>query len=198
MSSTTKTLEQSEVEKLIAFFEQHKLTYSTRAKRERNLLITRLMLDAGLRVGEVIKLLFSDVYFNCLPVTSIVIRSDISKTKKERSIPVNSKLRDAFKIYSLQAKDYILKYSSLPLFLKHPCQLPITVRQVERIIGAAGRIAIGRKVTPHMLRHTFATRLMKITDIRTIQQLLGHASITSTQIYTHPSGEDLREAVNAI
>jgi len=198
MSKTARALEQIEVDTLLEYLSRHKGTHKSQQKSHRNLLLTRLMLDAGLRVGEATQLLFSDVYFNSLPVTSIRVRWEIAKTKRERIVPVNSKLTEALKTFGAYFVTDILLSQTLPLFLNERCRLTITVRQVERIIAAASVSSLGGTVTPHMLRHTFATRLMRVTDLRTVQELLGHVSITSTQIYTHPSKDDLREAVNAI
>jgi len=198
MSKTARALEQIEVDTLLEYLSRHKGTHKSQQKSHRNLLLTRLMLDAGLRVGEATQLLFSDVYFNSLPVTSIRVRWEIAKTKRERIVPVNSKLTEALKTFGAYFVTDILLSQTLPLFSNERCRLTITVRQVERIIAAAGDSSMSGTVTPHMLRHTFATRLMRVTDLRTVQELLGHVSITSTQIYTHPSKDDLREAVNAI
>ena len=88
---------------------------------------------------------------------------------------------------------------ALPIsFYATDTQRPITTRQVERIILTASMKALNRPIHPHVLRHTFASRLMKRTNIRVVQQLLGHTSITSTQIYTHPDSDDLQKAINDI
>ena len=71
----------------------------------------------------------------------------------------------------------------------------LTAYSVEEMVRRAGRLAgIGKRVTPHVLRHSFATELLHNgADIRSVQEMLGHASITTTQIYTHSTNERLRE-----
>ncbi|MBA7615634.1 Tyrosine recombinase XerC [subsurface metagenome] len=71
----------------------------------------------------------------------------------------------------------------------------LTRRQVYKIISSAAIAALGRSVNPHVLRHTFASKLMRVTNMRTVQELLGHSNITSTQIYTHPNETDKHEAI---
>ncbi len=74
----------------------------------------------------------------------------------------------------------------------------ITPRTIQRIIKKASFQAFGREIHPHVLRHTFASRLMRTTNIRIVQQLLGHKSIQSTQIYTHPNHDDLTTAIKSL
>jgi len=75
---------------------------------------------------------------------------------------------------------------------------PLTTRQVERIIRTAALKSIGRPVHPHVLRHTFASKLMSVCNERIVQELLGHQSITSTQIYTHPNEDDKKKAIQDV
>jgi len=156
------------------------------------------MLEAGLRVGELVQLELQHLYFSGKPVRTIIIPDTIGKKGRTREIPVSTKLHNAL-------QEHYDRLTPGPddrpniLAFKTPSQdKPLTTRQVERIMNRAGMDALGFPVWPHMLRHTFATRLMKVTDMRTVQELLGHSSITSTQIYTHPSTEDKRIAVDAI
>jgi len=72
---------------------------------------------------------------------------------------------------------------------------PLSERHVQRIISSASVKAFGRSINPHVLRHTFGTRLMRVTDMRTVQELLGHKSLASTQIYTHPNEQDKHKAI---
>ena len=71
----------------------------------------------------------------------------------------------------------------------------LTSRQIERIVqGAAKKAGIVKKVTPHTLRHSFATDLLRSgADLRSVQSLLGHANVTTTQVYTHVTDKHLRE-----
>ena len=167
-------------------------------KSVRNYTIAVLMLDAGLRVGEVVQLHISDLWFNSIPVTSIIIRPEIAKNHTERIIPVSQRLSNALKkhhtslttpnIYPMESYAFRSGYRGKPL----------TTRQVERIIRSAAEKSLGRPIHPHVLRHTFASRLMRTTNARVVQELLGHKNLSSTQIYTHPNSEDLKKAIENI
>lgn len=162
----------------------------------RNYTIAMLMLEAGLRVGEVVLLRYDDLFWNKEPVMSIQIRAEISKSKRIREIPVSSRLSNALKEYHQRLVVYNPALRNHYAFITCNDGRSIAKRQIERIIKAAGLEAFGKPVHPHMLRHTFATRLMRLTDIRTVQTLLGHLSVTSTQIYTHPGKDDLKSAID--
>lgn len=157
-----------------------------------------VMLDAGLRVGELVKLRQQDLYFYGAVVTMLTVRPDISKTKAERVIPLSARLIAAIQMlkehvwYSDGAiRNHYAFYTSDP-------GTHITSRQVERIVQFYGNTVIRRRLTPHMLRHTFGTRVLQKSNIRIAQKLLGHKRITSTQIYTHPSGDECTKAIEDI
>jgi len=153
------------------------------------------MLEAGLRVGEVIQLLITDLVFDLRPVTSVVVREEIAKNHKERIIPTSTRLSDAISQMTESCWPHTSSFVSLRAFYNNIPDKHITTRQVERIINSAGMKSLGRPVHPHMLRHTFASKLMRVTDMRTVQELLGHSHITSTQIYTHPNEDDKKKAI---
>lgn len=194
--STPKTLTTEECEKLLTELKDWYNTSKQARKCIRNHTIALLMLDAGLRVGEVVQLRISDLYFNCQPVTSIIIRPEIAKNKTERTIPVSVRLSNALKKYCGDISKWKSDFDNPYAFAPHLTDLPLTTRQVERIIRAAAMKSLGRPIHPHILRHTFASKLMRVTDMRTVQELLGHANLSSTQVYTHPNSEDLKKAID--
>lgn len=193
-----KTLDSEQQDKLLDSLYQKDAPTKTAAKGVRNYLICCLMLDAGLRVGEVVKLKLSHLYFNDVPVTTLVLTSSITKNHKERTVPVSSRLVNSLRRYfTTWLLTDLLDYNSFCFYATDP-EHPLTTRQVENIINAAAMKCFGRPVNPHMLRHTFASRLLRVTDMRTVQELLGHSCITSTQIYTHPNEDDKKEAIDTM
>lgn len=172
--------------------------HKTFRKGIRNYLLGCLMLEAGLRVGEVVSLEMSDLFYAGTPVTSITIRPAITKTKTERSVPVSSRLKSALEEH-LKENSWLSDVDpAAHVFCVYDGSRHITTRQVERIINRAAWNSLGRPIHPHVLRHTFATNLMRVTDMRTVQVMLGHKYMSSTQIYTHPNEQDKRDAINKV
>lgn len=161
----------------------------------RNATMILLMLDAGLRVGEVVQMRLANLLYERHASRSIRVNGAIAKNKTERMIPTTEKLKTAIDrmtefvwVYNPDEPDHFAFFISDP-------HTHLTTRQAQRIVGAASSTAFDRKIHPHVLRHTFATRLLKVTDLRTVQVLLGHQSVTSTQVYTHPNDDDCRTAI---
>lgn len=169
-----------------------------RAKGFRNYCMGILMLDAGLRVGEVVKLTVSALWYGAAAVSAIEITADIAKGGRSRTVPVTARLKKAIE----SIREIIWETDTIfPQFFAFYASNPkhsLTVRSVEGIIGRAGDNACHRKITPHMLRHTFATRLMAKTNLRVVQELLGHKKLSSTEIYTHPNHQDKVEAISQL
>ena len=185
MSNAPKTLNVTEQHQLLDALLQKGAPHKSFRKGVGNYLISCLMLEAGLRVGEVVKLKISHLYFNKKPVQSLVLTSDITKNRVERIIPISTRLNAAIEEYYSQVR-WIEDKENHEFAFSSGAQLdPITTRQVERIMFAAGMMALGRPINPHMQRHTFATKLMRVTDIRTVQELLGHKDVSTTMVYTH-------------
>lgn len=190
------TLETEECEKLLDALRHNAGTAIKTRKAVRNYCMALLMLDAGLRVGELVSLRMSSLYFNSVPVRTIIIKPHMTKNKVEHHIPVSQRLSDSLRSYFSTWFLCDLNPSDNFAFTNVSTDRPITTRQVERIICAAGWKAFGRPVNPHVLRHTAASRWMRVTNEAVVQQLLGHKYLSSTQIYCHPNSDDLRQAVD--
>jgi len=193
-----KTLDAEQLRLLLDALRADSAPKKTRLKGIRNYLMACLMLDAGLRVGEVCKLKMSHLYFNNRPVYTLVLSSDVTKNHKERTVPVSTRLTQALDefLFEYDFPKPIL-YDSF-CFWSTAAYIPLTTRQVENFLNRAASKALGRLINPHMLRHCFASKLMRVTNIRTVQELLGHSYVTSTQIYTHPNEDDKRLAIDGL
>lgn len=157
-----------------------------------------LMADAGLRVGELVQLKAADV-MDITPegiVHALRVRGSIAKGGKERVIPLNKRCRGVLMSLYSEDKRHWLKDNAWLWPSSRNAAEHITVKAVQDRCTYWGALALGRSISPHQLRHTFATRLMRVTDIRTVQELLGHANLSSTQIYTHPDIADMQSAVD--
>jgi len=182
-----KTLTYAETEQLLAF---------RLSARERLLIL--IMLDAGLRVGETVKLTLENCYYVANPVTILDLPGSITKNHRPRSIPLSRRLADCFGEFLIWWKKSHAVTGAGFLFTTNSNLTHLSTRQAQRIVRNLGLKSINRIITPHMLRHTFATRLMRKSNARVVQTLLGHSSLSSTQIYMHPNGDDLRCAIDLI
>jgi integrase/recombinase XerC len=156
----------------------------------RNRAIFETLYSSGIRVSELEGLNVFDVDFNkCL------IRV-VGKGSKERIVPVGSKAMAAIKAYRkrLQKKTGIGEKDNTPLFLNKD-NGRLTSRSIARILDKTAReCGLLIPVSPHALRHTFATHMLDAgADLRVVQELLGHKSLSTTQKYTHVSIDRLME-----
>jgi len=183
-----QVLSAAEVQVLLTYLEK-------RPVRDR--LIVRLMLQCGLRVGEVSALNVENVWRGGYVHPAVNLPQGTTKGHIARYVDMPEPVRDLVKehINEFFKHDELLPPAS-PLFYGDKVRIRLLPGGIGRIVGAISRDAIDRVIHPHILRHTFATILMKYTNIRVVQQLLGHASISTTQIYTHVSSEDCKNAVN--
>ncbi len=198
MPRTPETLTESEQQLLIGNLWPRKYGTPRDAVPCRNYTMTVLMLYAGLRVGEVVNLRVDDVWFENEPKKSLVVRAEISKCKMDRTIPLCMKILDAIRELKHLWFSNSIRLDQLYAFTSGYGTTPITKRRVQQIIADASEKSIGRRIHPHILRHTFGSKLMRITNSRVVQQLLGHKNLNSTQIYTHPNQEDLTNAINEL
>ncbi len=173
-------------------------TLKNHQRSTRDTLMILLMLDAGLRDGELVQLIVSDLVICDEPVSALRIRAEISKSKLDRTVPITIRTTRAIKACHQRLWTQIGISTGDFAFPSKSRSGHLTTIQINRIIKAAAAKSIHRDIHPHVLRHTYATRLMRTTNARIVQQLLGHKRISSTQIYMHPGAEDLRKAVDGI
>jgi integrase/recombinase XerD len=151
--------------------------------------ILELAYASGLRLAELKNLRLEQLHLESGFINVI------GKGNKERVVPVGKKAVEALNRYIDGARPKLITPKSpANVFLTKRGTPFASVTLWLRIKNRVRRTGIGRNVTPHMLRHSFATHLLEHgADLRVIQELLGHANISTTEIYTHVAGNRLRE-----
>lgn len=155
----------------------------------RNKAMLELMYSSGLRVSELINLELSDIDLNNNYVRCF------GKGSKERIVPVGEYSSKYLSIYINEYRDSMKKgYYTEKIFLNNHGK-EMTRQGFFKIIKKIAKDKdINKNITPHMLRHSFATHLLNNgADLRTIQEMLGHSSISTTQIYTNATNDILKE-----
>lgn len=180
--SLPKVLSQSEQDD---FLNQFNFRYQT---PHRNYLMCRVMIDAGLRVSEVVSL--KPEHLN-VEDGELIVRE--GKGAKDRKVWINDELMNGIQEWIEDRRpesDYVF-----PTRDGGKIDTSYMRRMVKRIAEKAG-VSEADKVSPHTLRHTFATDFYRETkDLRMLQKLLGHENISTTEIYTHIVDEDAKEAM---
>ena len=163
----------------------------SKPESHRNRAIIEMLYGSGLRVSELVNLRLSDIY------RQEGFMRIIGKGSKQRLVPI-SPVADQWLQYWLEDRsklDIKPEYGDIVFLNRYGRQL--TRAMIFTIIKTLARQAdIHKNISPHTLRHSFATHLLQNgADLRIIQQLLGHEDITTTEIYTHIEIQDLREAI---
>lgn len=182
-----KTINDDEIKKLLFYAGKNGL---------RDFTMIFLALSTGLRVAELVGLYLEDVAPFGEVSTILTVPSRVGKNGKKRDIPINEETRKVLSTYIHFKKD--LNHPVNPdsyLFCSSRSHYSLFPRDFQRIVHDLSITAINRSITPHTLRHTFATRLLKHTNLRVVQELLGHANVQTTQIYTHVSMEDVQPVI---
>jgi len=159
---------------------------------ERNKAILETLYGCGLRVSELINLKISELHFN----EDII--SVTGKGNKQRLVPIGAAAQKQITTYLKQLRIHLnpqRKFEDI-LFLNRNGR-PLSRQMIFIIVRqVAEKAGIRKKISPHTFRHSFATHLVKHgADLRAVQELLGHVSITTTEIYTHLDTDDLRKAI---
>ena len=180
-----EVLSREEQEKILGVFNERYFT------SQRNKMMIKLMLDAGLRLAEVIDLKWGDVN---LQTGEIKIES--SKNDKERIVWLNQETLEKLQVWRRRQGDALEEDVDLVFTTGKGNKLdPRNVRSM--VTNYAEKAGITDKnVSPHTFRHTFATDLYRRTkNLRLVQKALGHSSISTTQIYTHIVDEEMEDAM---
>ncbi|MBA2874002.1 tyrosine recombinase XerC [Thermaerobacillus caldiproteolyticus] len=157
---------------------------------QRNQALIELLYATGIRVSECCHIQLSDIDFS---VSTMLIHG---KGNKQRYVPFGRFAKEALERYVQNGRRELLQKGKTAhnyLFVNARGN-PLTPRGVRHILNEmVKKAAIMQKISPHVLRHTFATHLLNEgADMRTVQELLGHAHLSSTQVYTHVTKDRLR------
>ncbi len=165
----------------------------------RNFSIIFLALNTGLRNAELCHLTIECIKTYEVITNVLTLPGKIAKGGISRDIPLNTNTREVlenFLLWKVQNNEEISPIS--PLFVSKFAKKILSPRDIQRIVSAVSSKAIGRSINPHILRHTFATRLLQVSNLAVVKQILGHKNIQTTQIYTHPSHDDMSKAVDLL
>ena len=155
---------------------------------QRDLLLLEMLYATGVRVGELVNIRNKDIDFGN---KTILI---LGKGNKERFVNYGEYCEDALNLYLNEGYLLLNKKNSEFLFLNNNGD-PLTERGVRFILDKLiKKTTLNKNISPHMIRHSFATHLLNEgCDLATVQKLLGHESIKATQIYTHVTTDRLKE-----
>ena len=173
-------------EELNILFEKNQ---GTDLKSLRNIAILELLYATGIRVSELVSVELSQIDF------SYNIIRVMGKGRKERIVPFGSFASDALLIYKDEVRPKLMKTKQHDKLFVNMRGGELTDRGVRHILKEMiENASMHTKIYPHMFRHTFATHLLNNgADLRTVQELLGHSHLSSTQVYTHVTKEALRK-----
>lgn len=153
----------------------------------RNSLILEILYSTGIRVGEITNIKVSDISISneTIKVTG--------KGNKERIVYFGSRCKNLLNLYFKESYNKLNK-NNVDYLLLSKTGKKINEREIRTIVDDAAVIAgIKIKISPHVLRHTFATHMLQDgADLRSVQELLGHENLSTTQIYTHLTNEKIR------
>jgi integrase/recombinase XerD len=158
----------------------------------RNKAIIETLYSCGLRVSELVELKFSNLF-----VDELFVRI-VGKGNKERLVPISKKALNEINFYVEKCRNHLpIKRSFEDFIFLNRNGRPLTRVMIFTIIKQLAEITgIQKSISPHTFRHSFATHLIQGgADLRAVQEMLGHESILTTEIYTHIDREFLREAI---
>ena len=181
-----KSLSRDEVEATLAATPPQNATARAQALAVRDRALLELLYAGGVRVSEVADARLEDLK---LEMGYILVRG---KGDKERMVPLGVPAQKALQQYLSNGREVLAKKKSSPLLFLGTGARRLTRQRVWQLVGKAS-LTSGRHASPHMLRHSCATHMVENgADLRTVQTILGHADISTTQIYTHVALDRLK------
>ncbi len=174
-------------EEIVKLFQMNDLTTSL---GQRNQSLLELLYATGIRVSECASIKLSDIDFS---LQTLLV---YGKGKKQRYVPFGCYAKDALRVYIDNGRKLLLKKApsdTHSLFLNYK-GTPLTDRGIRLVIDQlVKKTAENIHISPHVLRHTFATHMLNEgADLRTVQEMLGHEHLSTTQIYTHVTKDRLK------
>jgi integrase/recombinase XerD len=181
-----KSLSRDEVEATLAATQPRNDTARAQALALRDRAMLEMLYAGGVRVSEVADARLEDLK---LDMGYILVRG---KGDKERMVPLGVPAQQALQQYLKNGREVIAKKRSSSLLFVGAGARRLTRKRIWQLVGKAS-LASGRHASPHMLRHSCATHMVENgADLRTVQTILGHADISTTQIYTHVALDRLK------
>lgn len=157
-------------------------------KGQRDRLILEMLYATGIRVGELVKIKIEDINISSRKITIL------GKGNKERNVIYGDYCEEILNMYLSDGRIILNKKNSNFLFINHIGEV-LTERGVRYILSELIKnTSIKKNISPHMIRHSFATHLLNEgCDLLSVQKLLGHESISATQVYTHITTDRLKD-----
>ncbi|MGA1390362.1 MAG: tyrosine-type recombinase/integrase [Candidatus Nanopelagicales bacterium] len=158
-------------------------------KSIRDRLIFEFLYGTGCRISELVNTDLQDIDFE-----SNIVKIRFGKGSKQRLIPLGKSLKKSIEAYVIQVRNNLPNFQKIDALLLNSKGKRLTRQSIWVVINKYAQEQGIKDLTPHTLRHAFATHLLEGgADVRVVQELLGHSSINTTQIYTHVTVDKLRE-----
>jgi integrase/recombinase XerD len=182
-----KSLAGSEIDAMVDTVRTKRSPEADPALAQRDQAILEMLYAGGLRVSEVVNVKLEDLK---LELGHVLVRG---KGDKERLVPLGRSAQECLQTYMREGRMRLLNEKVSPLLFVRRGGGKLTRQRVWQMVGSASAADGGRHASPHMLRHSCATHMVENgADLRTVQTILGHADISTTQVYTHVALDRLK------
>ncbi|MQY77807.1 MAG: tyrosine-type recombinase/integrase [Bacteroidetes bacterium] len=165
----------------------------------RDFTILHFALTTGLRNSELCNLTMECVLSYQIVPNILMLPGTIAKGGDGREIPLHPDTRKNLETFFSWKHDHKEPLSpNSYVFVSKFAHNQLSPRDIQRIVNQISDYSIGRSIHPHTLRHTFATKLLAVSNLEIVRKVLGHKNIQTTQIYLHPSTDEVSKAINQL